>query len=185
MNELLKKLSGGDLRSDGRANEVAKEVVETPHLLTSLIEGLSEPDAVVRARTAHALEKISRENPEMLQGLTKQLIEATKDKVPMVKWHLAMLFAAIPLSEKEIDAVIYALFHFLEDESVFVKSWSIVSLTILGRKNRGKRKEIITRIKALQNDESVAVRTKVTKALDVLENESQVPVGWSKANHFR
>jgi hypothetical protein len=29
MNELLRKLSGDDLRSDGRANEVAEEVEKT------------------------------------------------------------------------------------------------------------------------------------------------------------
>ena len=57
MNTLLRKLSGGDLRSDGSANEVAGEVVRNPQLFEQLLEGLGEPDDVVRARTVHALEK--------------------------------------------------------------------------------------------------------------------------------
>jgi len=123
MNELLKELGGGDLRSDGRANEVAEEVIRNPHLLNKLVEGLDEPDDVIRARTAHALEKISRTNPEMLKELVPRFIKlSSQDKVPMVKWHLAMIFGNITLSEKETDEVISALFHLLKDESVFVKS---------------------------------------------------------------
>jgi hypothetical protein len=60
MNTLLQKLSGGDLRSDGRADEVAEEVTRNPRLLGQLFEGLSEHDDVIRARTAHALERVSR-----------------------------------------------------------------------------------------------------------------------------
>ena len=62
MNALLRKLSGGDLRSDGRANEVAEEVIRTPELLEQLLEGLDEPDDLVRARTVHVMERISRTN---------------------------------------------------------------------------------------------------------------------------
>ncbi len=187
MNELLQKLTGGDLRSDGRANEVAEEVIKNPRLLNKLVEGLRESDNLVRARTTHALEKISRTNPEMLQGLTLQLIEtALKDKVPMVKWHLAMIFGNIPFSEKEIDAVILTLFHLLNDENAFVKSWAIASLAIIGRKNKSKRKEIIGRIKALQNDESIAVRGRAIKALNILENEDEkIPISWLKARDLR
>ena len=68
MDELLNKLSGGDLRSDGMANEVVEEVIRNPQLISKLIEGLDEPDDVIQARTVHALEKISRTNSEMLQG---------------------------------------------------------------------------------------------------------------------
>ena len=184
MNELLEKLAGGDLRSDGRGNEVADEVIRNPLLLAKLVEGLSESDDVVRARTAHALERISRVKPELLEGLTSQFIElAETDAVPMVKWHLAMIFGNMMFSEKETSTVVSALFHLLEEESVFVKSWAIVSLTILGRKKRGKSREIITRIKALQNDKSIAIRTKVVKALRVLENENEpIPPNWIKGD---
>ena len=60
MNELSALLTGGDLRSDGEADTVADKVLESLDLFDRLFEGLSESDDVVRARTAHALEKISR-----------------------------------------------------------------------------------------------------------------------------
>lgn len=37
MNTLLQKLSGGDLRSDGRANEVAEEVDRNPGYWSSCL----------------------------------------------------------------------------------------------------------------------------------------------------
>lgn len=182
VNTLLRELSGGNLRSDGKANEVAERVMKTPQLLPKLIEGLSEPDEVIRGRTVLALEKISQSNPELLQGCIPQFIErALTDDVPMVKWHLAMIFGNIPL-ERETDAVVSTLFHLLKDESAFVKSWSIVSLTILGRKYKRKRKDIREEITLLKHDGSVTVRKRVRKALTVLQNENEpIPVGWCKA----
>ena len=75
MNDLLKQLEGGDLRSDGRANEVAGKVLKGPHLIGKLVEGLSEPDVVVCGRTAHVLERISRTNPEMLQTMQTVILK--------------------------------------------------------------------------------------------------------------
>lgn len=179
MNELLKKLTGGDLRSDGRANDVAEKVMKTPLLLPLLIEGLTEADDVVRGRTAHAVEKISRKMPEVVQPYTDILIAlALKDELPMVKWHLAMIFGNI-ISEEKIDKMVSILIQLLKDESVFVKSWAIVSLCIIGQQYKGNH-TIIEHIKLLQEDESIAVRTKAKKALAVLEGEEPLPAGWCK-----
>lgn len=48
--KLLEMLSGGDLRSDGRADEVAEKVIAEPTLLVGLVEGLDNWDDVVRAK---------------------------------------------------------------------------------------------------------------------------------------
>lgn len=83
MNELLRYLTGGDLRSDGNANEVAGLVLDNPDLIGDLLDGLDEPDAVVRARTADALEKVSRDKPEDVHKQLSQLVRPAKsDPVP-------------------------------------------------------------------------------------------------------
>jgi HEAT repeat protein len=183
MNELLEILSGANLQSDGRANEVADRVVGHPQLFNQLVEGMTEPDNVIRARTAHALERISRTHPKLVLGVLSQFMEmAVSDDVPMVKWHLAMIFGNLTLPEEKLSPVISTLFRMLEDKSVFVRSWSIVSLTILGRTYRSERKKIAGKIRLLQYDDSVAIRSKVTKALKVLENDGKpLPTGWVKA----
>jgi HEAT repeat protein len=183
MNEILKMLSGGNLQSDGKANEAADWVITHPYLFDQMVEGLFESDDVIRARTAHALERISRTHPEMVLRLLPQFIDiAITDPVPMVKWHLAMIFGNLPLPAEKVSGIVSTLFRMLDDPSVFVKSWTIVSLTILGRKHSTTRERIADKIRPLQNDRSVSIRTKVLKALKVLENDSEpIPTGWIKA----
>jgi HEAT repeat protein len=181
MNNLLELLKGGDLRSDGAADEVAEDVIQNPELFDLLFEGLSEKDDLVRGRTAHALEKISRVRPELFKGSTGKLIEFAKsDHLPFVLWHLAMLFVNLNLTLEEKKEIISTLFYLLEDKSVFVKTWSISSLTILAMENPDINDEIIAKIKKLEKSKSAAVRNRVTKALKVLEENCILPKGWSK-----
>ncbi len=77
MNDLLELLKGGDMRSDGAADEVAEDVIQNPELFGLLFDGLSETDDLVRGRTAHALEKISRAHPELFKDSTGKLIESS------------------------------------------------------------------------------------------------------------
>lgn len=182
MNRLLGKLSGGDLRSDGRTNEVVEEVIRNPRLFGQLLDGLSEPDDVIRGRTAHALERLSRTNQDAFRELMPQLISLSmRDRVPMVKWHLAMIFGNTAFAVKDIESVVSALFRLLTDESVFVRSWAISSLCIIGKRDKRRRRETIDAIKVLRDDKSVAIRVRAAKALRVLQNENEpLPAGWSK-----
>jgi HEAT repeat protein len=182
MNKLLEKLGGGDLRSDGKANEMADMVLRNPALLDELAEGLDASDGVVRARTSHAMEKISRTHPEMLARLKSRLIKlALEDNMPMVRWHLAMIFGNLRLREKENDTIIETLFTLLGDESDFVKCWAIASLAIIGERVKKKRNAIVKELKRIRKGQSRAVMTRVNKALKVCENEDEkVPKGWMK-----
>jgi HEAT repeat protein len=181
MNDLLELLKGGDLRSDGAADEIAEDVIQNPELFSLLFEGLNETDDLVRGRTAHALEKISRVHPELFKDSTIELLEFAKsDYLPFVLWHLAMLFVNLNLTLDEKKETISTLYYLLENKSVFVKTWSISSLTILAMKNPDEKDEIITRIRKLEKSKSAAVRNRVSKALKVLEEKCILPKDWSK-----
>jgi HEAT repeat protein len=184
MNELLELLSGGTLQSDGRANKVANEVIRHPERLAELVEGLKDQDDVIRGRTAHALERISRSHPQMVFPLLPHIYDmAIHDSVPMVRWHMVMILANAGLPAGELEKAISVLLQALDDSSVFVKSWAIVSLTILGRRQRSFRILIIDRFVKLQNDKSIAIRSKIRKALDILVNERiPIPPGWIKGS---
>jgi HEAT repeat protein len=181
MNDLLELLKGGDLRSDGAADEVAADVIENPELFDLLFDGLYEKDDLIRGRTAHALEKVSRVHPEIFGQYTDKLIEfAKKDHLPFVLWHLAMLFVNLDYSQAKKKEIISILFYLLEDKSVFVKTWTISRLTILAMENPDEKDGIIGKIKSLENSKSAAVRNRVSKALDVLERDKSLPKCWSK-----
>jgi hypothetical protein len=104
----------------------------------------------------------------------------------MVKMHLAMIFGHLALYEEHIDVMRTALFNLLEDESVFARSWAIVSLCIIARVYPAECERIINHIAPLRSDGSAAIRSRVRNALNLLTNEdAQFPKGWIKSDQLR
>lgn len=100
----------------------------------------------MRGRTANALEKVSRVHPELFKEYTDRLIESAKnDSLPFVLWHLAMPFVNLDLSRNEKKEITSTLFYLLENNSTFVKTWSISGLTILAMENPEEKEEIIAK----------------------------------------
>ncbi len=186
-NQILTWLSGGDLRSDGMANEAARVVLDNPAIIDDLMAGLSESDDVIRARTADALEKVAREMPDLLKGYLQQLIDlAETEQVPAVKMHLAMIFGHLAVYEEMLEQLILVLYYQLEDESVFTRSWAIASLCIIGRKYPIENQRILNKLSQLQSDPSVAIRSRIAKAVVLLTNpEKEFPKGWIKSVHLQ
>ena len=181
MNIVLDMLSGGDLRSDGEANEVVRQVLAHPQLLELLLEGLGSPDNVVRGRTADALEKVSRSRPGLLMPHSSQLMrQAMDDGVAMVRWHLAMILGTLAALGHRADPILAVLAELLGDRSAFVRSWAIASLAIIGCRHPHLKGEIIPHIGALRSDGKIAVRTRAAKALAALEGRADMPAGWVK-----
>jgi len=65
-------------------------------------------------------------------------------------------------------------------DSVFVQSWSIVSLTIIGLNDVHYRAGIIEKIRPLLVSNSIVVRRKAENAIAVLEGKQPLPKGWYK-----
>jgi hypothetical protein len=187
MNQILEWLSGGDIRSDGMANEAAAFVLGNPEVYPELYAGLSVSDDVVRGRASDALEKVARVKPALLIDSLPELVHlAMTETVPAVKLHLAMIFGHLAIYEAEKEQLISVLFHLLEDSSVFAKSWAITSLCILGRKYPQESQCILNEITPLQNDSSIAVQSKVKKAILLLMDEDAPFVdGWIKSEHLQ
>ncbi len=186
MNIVLDMLSGGDLRSDGQANEVVREVLAHPQLLELLLDGLESPDDVVRGHTADALEKVSRSRPELLMPRSSQLLQqAIDDGVAVVRWHLAMVLGTLAALGHRTDEIVAVLLELLADRSAFVRSWAIASLSIIAREHPHLKGEIIPPIGALRSDRRIAVRTRAEKALAALEGRTAMPPGWVKCAALR
>jgi HEAT repeat protein len=175
-------LTGGDLRSDGSADSAANEVLVGNYKFEDLFNLLKDEDKVVRGRASHAIEKIVRKKQFIDHQQIEQLLQiALVDDVPMVKWHIAMILGELDLKEDEINRIRKVLSSLLMDESVFVKSWAIQSLCLIGRKYTSQRVRIITEITPLRNDVSIVVSRKAIKALELLMNlEKSVPFWWIK-----
>ena len=187
MNQILTWLSGGDLRSDGMANEVAGFILENPAACEDLYAGLSEKDDIVRGRTADAIEKISRSRPDLLRDHLLEMIGlAQVEKVPLVKMHLAMIFGHLAVYPELVEQLMPVLVTLLDDESVFTKSWAIASLCIIARKYPETCQNILVHLGPLQGDDSIAIRSRVKKAIPLLTDpDAQFPQGWIKSEHLQ
>lgn len=187
MNQILEWLLGGDLRSDGLSSEVARFVLANPQLIDELLEGLDEPQDLLRGRTADALEKIARENPQLvIPWLPKLLDIANRDPLPMVKMHIAMLLGHLAMYTEHAAKITETLLEILDDQGAFARSWAIASLSIMGRKYPQLRSHIVECIAGLQRDSSIAIRTRVRNALALLTDESApFPKGWIKSRHLQ
>jgi hypothetical protein len=186
MNQILDWLSGGDLRSDGLANEAAQAVLQNPMLFDDLFQGLFGDEDVIRGRTADALEKVARSRADLIVAHLPALREISqRDPVPMVKMHLAMIFGHLALYPEHIEGLQASLLDLLDDESVFTKSWAIVSLCIIGRIYPEQSEAIIRSIAPLQRENSAAIRSKVRNALTILSDPgAPFPSGWVKSENI-
>lgn len=182
-NQMFNWLSGGDIRSDGYSTEVASLVLKNEQLYAELLANIMVEDDVVRGRAADALEKIARSRPDLLvEDLDLFTKIGRDDAVPMVRWHIAMILGHLALYEQHVGQLTQALLDYLQDKSVFVKSWSIVSLCIIGRLYAGEHQRIIQAIVPLEYDNSVAIRSRVKKAIPLLmNNKMPFPKGWIKS----
>ena len=172
MNKILAKLSGGDLRSEGRAEEVAGEIIDDHNLLVDLAKGLHSDDKLIRARTCMAVEVISRDHPGLLRGLVPQLVElASSEPVPQARWHLAEVFGNVALSDEDTERVIPVLLEYLGDRSKIVKYCAVQTLGVLSARS-SRRDEIVERIGALAGD-SKSLAKAVSKAMQNLGVEKR------------
>lgn len=183
MNQIIEWLTIGDLRSDGQANEVAELVLAQPAIFPDLLAALTDKNDAVRGHAADALEKVSRQMPGLIGPHIDLIIRVARtDDVPMVRFHLAMIFGNLAHEQRLTETIIPTLLDMLGDESAFVKSWCVSSLVIWGRRQPQWKQTILEGLSALSHAASIAVRHRAEKAVQLLLDERlPMPAGWVKS----
>lgn len=187
MKELTDWLAGGDVRSDGPASEVAAMVVANPHLIGDLVTGLDSDEKTIRGRTADALEKVARSRPdEMAQWLPKLLTALEGDRLPAVRFHMAMLLGHLSHQRDHVESITRALLARLEDESAFTRSWTVTSLLMIARQHPTLHADIAEALAARHPDPSKAVQSRLGRALALISDpDKPLPANWVKAEHLQ
>jgi len=166
MTDILRKLKGGDRRSIGKSGETVEDVSKTPALFADLFAGLFDADAVVRMRAADAVEKITRQRPELLRPWKRPLLEqisALDEKE--VRWHVAQMIPRLNLTVSERDTAVQILMDYLADESSIVKTFSMQALADLAERDERLRVQVIPLIERLTQTGTPAMRSRGRKLL--------------------
>lgn len=140
-------LKGGDRRSIGRSNQVAKLVLGEPRRFPQLIECLWSDDPKVRMRAADAAEKVSVVRPKLLKPYKTELLGLLNEAEQIeLRWHLALIVPRLDLSGPQRVRAAAALHRYLEDRSSIVKTFALEGLAGLARQDaslRGTAKRIL------------------------------------------
>jgi len=160
----LDKLKGDDRRSIGRANEVVAEVLDKPELFETLIAGMTHKDPVVRMRTADAVEKISAQEPQFLEGHKADLIEIGAQTTQQeLRWHFAQISPRLSLDEDELKQVVEILRAYLTDESKIVQVSAIQALADLVEQDEALFNEVYKIVERQTITGSPAVKSRCNK----------------------
>lgn len=172
MHPLLRKLTGGDRRSIGRAGEVVSEVLKTPRLFGVLFDGMLSDDPLIRMRAADAAEKITLQRPDLLQPHCRVLIRKVA-AIPQqeVRWHVALMLPRLKLSARERAAAVDILVGYLGDDSRIVRVCGMQGLAELAEREAPLLPPVKAQLENLAKTGSPAVRSRAAKLLNRLRRK--------------
>jgi hypothetical protein len=164
---LVARLGGGDRRSIGDADAVAREACSDAEILVHLWECLRSADGLVRMRAADALEKVSRARPDLLMPWRDELLSGSReDGTSEVTWNLLATLPRLNLSEREAKALMVRLTDYLcEDRSRIVRTVSLEAVASLCIVHAGLRIEAERLLTASLNDPTPSLRARARRLL--------------------
>jgi len=166
MENYLEKLAGGDRRSIGRVDEFVEEELADTSIFRELFTGLIHQDEVIRMRTADAVEKISRQRPDLIEPYKEEIIyDISKIDQQEVRWHWAQIVPRLELNEDERLHVVGILISSLDDQSKIVNTFAMQALADLIKDDRTLRPAILPLLEEKTRSGSPAVRSRGRKIL--------------------
>lgn len=169
MHPILQKLSDGDRRSIGRADEVASEITDDPSLFEVVLDAMRSENALLRMRASDAVEKASRSHPELLRPYKALLLhEISASEQQEVRWHVAQMFSRLDLDERERETAVRVLKQYLRDESRIVRTNALQALADIAAQDQRYRPEVVAILREAVSTGSAAMRARGRKLLEEL-----------------
>ena len=173
MTNILNKLQGGDLRSIGDANKVAREITNNPELFKVVFQGLYDDDPVLRMRAADAVEKASQKRPELLVGYTSQIISILESVDQQeVCWHMAQISPRLDLTSDEEKQILTLLKRLLSHKSRIVRVSALDAMTTFAERDETIVAEVKEIIKEQMKSGAPSIVSRGRKLLQRLEREA-------------
>jgi len=164
-------LKGGDRRSIGRANQIAKFVLSKPKRFAELIECLWDEDPIVRMRAADAVEKVTVTRPELLKPHKQELLGLLAEAEQIeLRWHLALMVPRLELTLAEKRRATESLQRYLDDRSSIVKTFALQGLADLARQYPGLREVAKQAIKESLQTGTAAMKARARKLMKELKD---------------
>jgi hypothetical protein len=173
VHPILRKLAGGDRRSIGCSNEVARAIGRAPDLFAVVVDGMSVDDPVIRMRAADAVEKASRTRPDLLQPHKRRFLkDVAAVEQQEVRWHVAQIVPRLQLASRERTWAVALLASFLNDASRIVQVNAMQALADIALQDHRLRGRVIARLESLVAEGSPAVTARGRRLLRLLRSNA-------------
>ena len=170
--DILARLKGGDRRSIGQADRVARLVAKEPKLFSELIKGLRADDALVRMRAADAAEKLTRSRPELLKPYHKELLGLMAETEEQeVRWHMAQMAPRIAVTVQARNAAATILMGYLEAKSSIVRTFALQGLADLARAEAALKPKVLEILHHANRAGTAAMKARARMLLRQMEKE--------------
>lgn len=170
---LLVKLKGGDLRSIGRANEVAKQIGNDQKLFDEVFQGIFDNDPIIRMRSADVAEKVSQKYSTLLRKhKSKILKDLSEFEQQEVKWHIALMLSRLEFTKTESEKVFVELSKWIVgDKSKIVRVNAMQALADISIKNFNLKTKTIALIRKQIETGTPSLTSRGKRLLNELKNE--------------
>ena len=164
-------LSGGDRRSIGKSNLIAKLVLSDPKRFAELVACFWNEDPLIRMRAADAAEKVTVTRPELLKPHKQELLGLLAEAEQIeLRWHLALMVPRLELSAPERQRATAALQRYLDDRSSIVKTFALQGLADLARRDTSLRELARQTLEESLRTSTAAMKARARKLLKELKN---------------
>lgn len=164
-------LEGTDRRAIGRANKVARLVLENPRRFRELIKSLWDENPVLRSRAADAAEKVSAKKPLLLDCHKSEFLGLLAETEQIeLRWHLAAMVPRHRLTPAERHRAAAALVRYLEDRSSIVKTCALQGLADLTRNDPSLRRQAVELDVHAERSGTAAMKARSRKLLERLRD---------------
>lgn len=165
MSKILQQLAGGDFRSIGKSNNAVRAVIRNPGLFSELFAGLLQNDPIIRMRTADAVEKITKQKPELLQKYKKQVLNIVAHiEQQEVQWHVAQMIPRLGLTKSEVAKAQTILDRYLRTtNSNIVRVMSLQAMADIAMQGKIEKESVMRGIEEyteMVNTPSVRARSR-------------------------
>ncbi len=169
MDNIIDMLSKGDLRQKGYSEKVVEIVLKDNSLFPILIGAIEHDDAGVRMRASDAVEKLTREKPELLSSYKDNLLKyASQANQQEVRWHLAQVLPRLELTERDRGLLFDIMSSYLNDNSRIVVTFSMQALADIAQQDASYLPKVVPIIKKLNKTGTPAMISRSRKLLKQL-----------------
>ena len=166
MSKISGSLKGGDRRSIGNSDKVARKISSDKKLFAQVFDAMLSPDPLIRMRAADAVEKATREHPELLRPFKSKLLrEVALIEQQEVRWHVALILPRLELTGTEVHLAVSILLDYLADKSSIERTCAMQGLADLALQHPRLSSRVIALIESLSSDGSAAMRSRGRKLL--------------------